>query len=256
MEHRYPKFQEEKPHQMTGAEFLGSLALVAAFGLGILLILSLSGFTVRQWTQQQVDVHAIAEQARAAGLSEDSVIIQECQRLWWDDYENMEIIEYDDGSDEARADPCAATAETDEEDREDPPSVIPIEQDIWVEAGISYLEYCTMCNTVEHEAGDGCTLEHKIAVAKVIWNRRNRDDFPNDIISVVTQPRQYSSNYVVDGLYGISDDTITAVNTVLGGGDNMPDDIIWQANFAQGSTWKTYYVDTGWFRSTTYIGRG
>ena len=220
----------------TEMQVILTFVFAILFGLSILVPICLCGFTFRVWTDKQVAAHEIAEQARAAGFDDDSEIIQACSAEWWADYENMEIV-------------------SDEED-----NVIVIEDaqvlDVaYKYAGISWEDYCSLCNMVEHEAGDGCSLEHKMAVAKVCMNRVNRSDFPDSVTEVLIQPKQYSGRYITDNLMGISSETLQAVDDVLYGVDNMPDDIIWQANFPQGVTWKAYYVDTGWFRSTTYIGK-
>ena len=39
----------------------------------------------QEWTELQTAVHEIAQTAREAGLPEDSPIIQECSRLWWEE---------------------------------------------------------------------------------------------------------------------------------------------------------------------------
>ena len=101
----------------------------------------------------------------------------------------------------------------------------------------------------------GCPWEHKVAVAAVVMNRVHSDLFPNSVREVVGQPMQYTTIYLSN--FGmVTRDCYEAAKVAMDGEDNVPDDVIWQAEFRQGKeTWWVSYVDTGWYSSTTYFCR-
>lgn len=105
---------------------------------------------------------------------------------------------------------------------------------------------------VIHFESCGCPEWHKEIVGQIVLNRVADPRFPNTIRDVVAQPRQY--------LYSYTTRTINCQNCndiakkVLEGGVEIPANVIYQANFRQGKgVWKTSYVNTGWFSSTTYF---
>ena len=111
-----------------------------------------------------------------------------------------------------------------------------------------------VARVVMGEAG-GCPFDHQVAVACVVVNRRNSPLFPDTIREVVAAPRQYTPIY----LYGFENTTRTcyeAAKIALDGTDNVPDDVVWQAEFVQGKeVWWRSEVDTGWYHSVTYFCR-
>ena len=46
----------------------------------------------RDWTNRQYQLHELANQARAMGLPEESPIIVEAQRLWWNEQRELQIL--------------------------------------------------------------------------------------------------------------------------------------------------------------------
>lgn len=96
---------------------------------------------------------------------------------------------------------------------------------------------------IYHEAGsDECSDRHQQLVGQVVVNRMNSDEFPNTIYDVITQVKpniQYSTykNVVRDaGNRGIIPQRCyDNALTVLNGEVECPDNIVWQANFKQGS---------------------
>lgn len=195
-----------------------TLALPCLVALILALMVCLGAAERPQWTDKQHAAHQAAEILRAADVDESSEPIQALKQLWWD-----------------------------EEDMKAP------QLEVYEQAGITYEDYCSMCKMVQYEASDICTLEHKQCVAVVCWNRVHSDSFPDTVVEVLTQPRQYSSWYVTDNLMGISQETIDAVNSVLLGDYTLPG-AVWQANFPQGSqTLKTFEVSYQGFHSWTYI---
>lgn len=112
-----------------------------------------------------------------------------------------------------------------------------------------------IARVVQGEAG-ACPVEHQIAVAAVVVNRINSDLFPGTAREVVAQPGQYTTLYL-RGFDRTSRACYEAAKIALDGTDEVPDDVIWQAQFPQGAeVWWASYVDTGWWRSTTYFCRG
>ena len=111
-----------------------------------------------------------------------------------------------------------------------------------------------IARVVQGEAGN-CPWDHQVAVAAVVVNRINSPLFPDTAREVVAQPWQYTTLY----LTGFDNTTRTcyeAAKTALDGTDDVPDDIVWQAEFVQGrEIWWRSEVDTGWYHSVTYFCR-
>lgn len=111
-----------------------------------------------------------------------------------------------------------------------------------------------VARVVQGEAG-GCPWEHQVAVAAVVVNRVNSPYFPNSVREVVAAPAQYTTLYLHD-FDQTSRQCYEAAKVALDGTDDVPDDVIWQAEFVQGKEiWWISHVDTGWFSSTTYFCR-
>lgn len=108
-----------------------------------------------------------------------------------------------------------------------------------------------------------CTVEHQELVAQVVVNRVNSPLFPNTIEEVVDAPGQYHPDYTDEDSHlwkRVREDPElytacrAAAERVLNGEVDCPANVLWQANFPQGDgVYKKIYVDTGWFRSTTYF---
>jgi len=112
-----------------------------------------------------------------------------------------------------------------------------------------------VARVVAGEAGN-CPWEHQVAVAAVVVNRVNSPLFPDTVREVVAAPRQYTPLYLT-GFDQTPRICYEAAKVAMDGTDDVPDDVIWQAEFPQGSEiWWISTVDTGWFRSTTYFCRG
>lgn len=112
-----------------------------------------------------------------------------------------------------------------------------------------------VARVVQGEAG-GCPFEHQVAVAAVVVNRVNSEYFPNAVREVVAQPYQYTLLYL-SGFERTSRQCYEAAKIALDGTDDVPDDVIWQAEFPQGrEIWWISRINTGWYASTTYFCRG
>lgn len=88
--------------------------------------------------------------------------------------------------------------------------------------------------------------EAQIAVASVIMNRVKSDKFPNTIFEVIVQPGQYA--FVNDEIIcGEPDErTIKNAEYVYWNGSQIPENVLFQAEFIQGSgVWKQ--IDNQYF---------
>lgn len=110
-----------------------------------------------------------------------------------------------------------------------------------------------LANVVAGEAGS-CPQEHQIAVAAVVLNRVADPRFPDSVSEVVGQPGQYSERYLT--ATGASEECYEAARIAMEGGHDVPETVIYQANFPQGPVWWESDVDTGWYQSTTYFCEG
>ena len=111
-----------------------------------------------------------------------------------------------------------------------------------------------VARVVMGEAG-ACPFEHMIAVAAVVVNRVHSPLFPSSVRDVVAQQGQYTTAYLT-GFERTNRASYEAAKIALDGTDDVPDDVVWQAEFRQGTeVWWESVVDTGWYRSTTYFCR-
>lgn len=114
-----------------------------------------------------------------------------------------------------------------------------------------------IAKVIDHEAPPAwCDWEHSVAVGVVVLNRVASPLFPDTVREVVAAPGQYLRSYT----YGFDDTSRVAYEAAaaaLDGDHDVPEDCYWQDTNVQGKAiWKVYTVDTGWYRSTTYICRG
>ena len=121
-----------------------------------------------------------------------------------------------------------------------------------------------LATTVFYEAG--CTTEEmRQYVAQVALNRVADSRFPNTIYGVVTAPGQYAGNYVTaEATQAIKDKDakngtnyynmcVNSAKKAMMGKVDMPSNVIFQANFTQGTgVWKAIYYNSGYFSSTSY----
>ena len=114
-----------------------------------------------------------------------------------------------------------------------------------------------IAKVIQHEADpEWCDWEHSVSVGAVVLNRVRSEWFPDTVREVVAQPGQYLVSYTY-GFEKTSRKAYEAAKVALDGDHDVPSDCYWQDNKVQGvSIWKAFTVDTGYFRSTTYICRG
>ena len=114
-----------------------------------------------------------------------------------------------------------------------------------------------IAKVVRYEADPAwCEWEHSVAVAVVVLNRVASPYFPASVKEVVAAPGQYLEWYTHD-----FKDTprlcYEVAKAALDGDHEVPSDCFWQDTNVQGTAiWKAFTLDTGYFRSTTYICRG
>ena len=111
-----------------------------------------------------------------------------------------------------------------------------------------------IAKTIQHEADpEWCAWEHSVAVGAVVVNRVKSPHFPDTVKEVVAAPGQYRVDYTY-GFGKTSRLAYLAAKAALDGDHDVPEDAYWQDNRVQGRRiWKAFTVDTGYFRSTTYI---
>ena len=106
---------------------------------------------------------------------------------------------------------------------------------------------------VIYKESGGCSEWHQGVVGQIVMNRVNHPEFPNTVYDVVTQKNQYSTSYTY-GFDGIPYSCYVIAAKAINMEYEVPENVVYQANFPQGSgVWQSVYVDTGWFRSTTYF---
>lgn len=114
-----------------------------------------------------------------------------------------------------------------------------------------------IAKTVSYEANpEYCEWEHSMAVAVVILNRVKSPYFADTVKDVVASPGQYVEWYTY-GFDKVPRLCYEVARDAMNGRHDIPDDVLWQAEFPQGKEiWKIFRVDTGYYASTTYICRG
>ena len=114
-----------------------------------------------------------------------------------------------------------------------------------------------VAKVIAHEADpQWCEWEHSVAVGAVVINRVRSPFFPDTVREVVAAPGQYLEAYTY-GFDATPRLAYEAAKAAMDGDHDVPEDAFWQDTSIQGTViWKAFAVDTGWFRSTTYICRG
>ena len=101
---------------------------------------------------------------------------------------------------------------------------------------IDYDDLFLLARLVECEAGSyWLPDEWRLAVASVAVNRVNDDRFPDSVYGVIYQAGQYSPTFggYIDRVLP-SESAVNAARLALEGQGNMPDGVVFQANFTQG----------------------
>ena len=117
-----------------------------------------------------------------------------------------------------------------------------------VRLGLDYplVEYDSLdqlSRLVWQEAGsDGISHEWRRDVAQVVLNRVNSSEFPNTLYDVIHQSGQYSGASRLNSAQPTWDCVSAALDALEGKGD-LPNSVVFQANFRQGSgVYRQYYL--------------
>ena len=90
-----------------------------------------------------------------------------------------------------------------------------------------------LSRVIQAESGY-CTQQMQEYVGSVVLNRVADDRFPDTIEEVILQPGQYSTASFLASQDPTQQAIAVAVD-LLENGSKLPEDIVWQANFSQGS---------------------
>ena len=181
---------------------------------------------IREQQAVQAQAHITAQALRKRGYSDSSVYIQAAKANWEEAAKAIEGYE-------------RLSRYTDEDIR-------------------------ILATTVYYEAG-GTTEQLREYVAQVVLNRVADSRFPDTIYGVITQPGQYAGSYATrsatqaikdkdarNGTYNYLTCVTSAKKAMMGGVD-MPSNVVFEANFKQGTgVWKAIYFNSGYFASTSY----
>ena len=104
----------------------------------------------------------------------------------------------------------------------------------------SYTDEDILAGVIMGEARGEDALQ-KLYVGSVVLNRVTDPRFPNTINGVVTQPGQYAS-ITKKGTFAVHPDAASymAARRLLNEGSKLPANVVWQANFKQGTIYLKY----------------
>lgn len=133
-----------------------------------------------------------------------------------------------------------------EQDRDVEETIIEKEKDEEVDLLWNYNEWDVeiLALIIYQEAGgDNCSDETRIMVGNVFMNRVNSDRFPNTFEEVATQPNQYGLESGIRWPARWGEETerhavtraYSCAKRVLRGEKLLPENVVWQAQFAQGT---------------------
>lgn len=179
-----------------------------------------NGVFIFVWTERAIEAHRVADEARANNAPEDSDVILEMSKIWWEEYYKAE-------------EECKAAMNQVEEKIT---YTDPVEN--YTESDIDYI-----ASVIFNEADYGCTDRHRELVAAVICNRVRAWYFPNSVYGVITQAGQYNALYATYGSYYMNramasenwDTYREMAKKALDGLVDIDPEVVYQANFKQGS---------------------
>ena len=104
-----------------------------------------------------------------------------------------------------------------------------------------------LARLIQAEAGsDYVTDRCKYLVGAVVLNRVDDPDFPDTVEGVIFQKGQYATAKYLHNIEPTKDVWLTAAELILWGCEDTPPDLVYQANFKQGS--EVWEVDqTQWY---------
>lgn len=110
-----------------------------------------------------------------------------------------------------------------------------------------------MAKMIANECGF-CPWQQLLDTGSCLKHRVERPNWPNTVYECITQPGQYLSTYA-NGKYADTPARCYAAAVyVLDGVYQIPNNVVYQANFSQGAgVWRKAYVNIGNFTSVTYF---
>ena len=180
--------------------------------------------------QKQISAFTIVQSAKDLELEDKNPIIVEASEIWFQAYQTKQDLLEKYESFKKEYEEEKANAEKPSYSEEDLTLLAKL---IYAEAGSNWL-----------------TDEHQQLVGNVVLNRVKSSKFPNTLEGVIYQKGQYST---AKKLKNITPDTRTIDNAklLLEGTRVCPDDILYQANFPQGTY--TYKVINDSILGKTYF---
>lgn len=94
-------------------------------------------------------------------------------------------------------------------------------------------DFWYLSRVIQAESGY-CSKEMMEGVGSVLINRRDSDLFPDSIRECVEQPGQYSTLSWLESQIP-TDEVLEVTEDLLLNGSKFPTDVVWQANFPQGT---------------------
>lgn len=184
---------------------------------------------IAELEKKQISAFSIVKSAKDLELEDKNPIIVEASEIWFQAYQEKQILleKYEKLKKE-----CEKEAEANKIDYSNEDLML-LAKLIYEEAGSNWL-----------------TDEHQQLVGNVVLNRVKSSKFPNTIKEVIYQNGQYSTAYKLNNT--VPDErTIKNAKLLLEGLRVCPDDILYQANFPQGTY--TYKVINDSILGKTYF---
>ena len=184
---------------------------------------------IAELEKKQISAFNIVKSAKDLELEDKNPIIVEASEIWFKAYQEKQILleKYEGLKKEYEKETEANKITYSNED------LMLLAKLIYEEAGSSWL-----------------TDEHQQLVGNVVLNRVKSSKFPNTIKEVIYQSGQYSTAYKLNNT--VPDErTIENAKLLLEGLRVCPDDILYQANFPQGTY--TYKVINDSILGKTYF---
>ena len=95
-------------------------------------------------------------------------------------------------------------------------------------------DFYELSHVIQAEAGY-CERDMMIGVGSVVLNRVKHKDFPNTVYEVIHSPGQYTC--IDNGMFynEPTEEVLEVTDHLLRNGSEYPEDVVYQANFPQGS---------------------
>lgn len=108
-----------------------------------------------------------------------------------------------------------------------------IEDETETECPYSADDFYELSHVIQAEAGY-CSWDMMIGVGSVVLNRVKSNKFPNTVYEVIHQPGQYSTVSYLASMVP-TEEALEVTDYLLRNGSQYPENVLYQANFPQGS---------------------